>query len=114
MRIEKKLKKTEYAIRLSYHEGKKEIGRAYLYILRNDLHKAPFGFLEDVFVEKDRRGAGVGTALVKAAMTEAKRRRCYKLLGTSRASRKDVHRFYKRLGFKKRGFEFRIDFPGKK
>lgn len=110
MRMEKKLKKTAYAIRLSLRKDTKEIARAYLYILRNDLHKEPFGFLEDVFVEERFRKQGIGTALVKTAMSEAKKRKCYKLLGTSRASRREVHRFYTRLGFKKRGFEFRIDF----
>lgn len=108
MRIEKEQKQN--AIRFSATDKGKELGRAYLYILRNDLHKEPFGFLEDVFVEECFRGQGIGTALVKAAIAEAKKRTCYKLIGTSRASRKDVHRFYTNLGFKKHGFEFRIDF----
>lgn len=108
-RIEKEIIKKAYAVRLSGHDGNKEIARVYLYILRNDLHKEPFGFLEDLFVEKKHRGRGIGSALVKAAIAEAKKRRCYKLIGTSRASRREVHRFYARLGLKKRGFEFRLD-----
>ena len=40
-----------YGIRLSVVEDEKEIARAYLYIMRNDLHDEPFGLMEDVFVE---------------------------------------------------------------
>ena len=35
--------------------GRQEVARAYLYILSNDLHKQPFGLLEDVFVEASTR-----------------------------------------------------------
>ena len=90
--------------------NKKEIARAYLYILFNDLHEKPFGFLEDVFVDKDSRGKGIGKQIIKTAIKEAKKQGCYKLIATSRYSRKKVHEFYKGLRFKKHGVEFRIDF----
>ncbi len=86
------------------------VGRAFLYVLRNDLHDRPFGYMEDVFVETDRQGAGIGTALVKRVIAEAKRRGCYKLVATSRSARTKVHALYARLGFSDHGKEFRIDF----
>ena len=110
MEIKKEILKDAYAIRLSMSDDKEQIARAYLYILTNSLHEKPFGFLEDVFVEKTHRGGGAGTKIVEAAIAEAKKAGCYKLIGTSRESRPEVHRFYEHLGFKKRGFEFRIDF----
>jgi GNAT superfamily N-acetyltransferase len=88
----------------------KVVGRAYLYVMTNDLHGRPFGLLEDVFVEPDHRGGEIGTTLVKRVMAEAKRRRCYKLIATSRHARDRVHALYVRLGFTDHGKEFRSDF----
>lgn len=89
-------------------EGK-EIARAYLFMMRNDLHEEPFGLLEDVFVEEEYRGQGLGTQLVKAVF-EAAKTKCYKLICTSRHSRPKVHELYQKLGFKNHGLEFRMDF----
>lgn len=88
----------------------KIVGRAYLYVMTNGLHKRPFGLLEDVFVEPDHRGGEIGTALVRRVIAEAKRRRCYKLIATSRYARDRVHALYARLGFTDHGKEFRMDF----
>jgi GNAT superfamily N-acetyltransferase len=78
--------------------------------MTNGLHERPFGLLEDVFVEPDHRGGEIGTALVKRVIAEAKRRRCYKLIATSRHARDRVHALYARLGFTDHGKEFRMDF----
>lgn len=85
------------------------VGRAYLYLIYNDLHKEPYGLLEDVFVEDECRGQGIGTKLVKAVIDQAKAQKCYKLIATSRASRPKVHAMYERLGIKKWGVEFRME-----
>ncbi len=87
-----------------------EAGRAYLYLLRNDLHVQPFGFMEDVFVDDLWRGRGFGEALVRRVIDEAKRRGCYKLVATSRYERDWIHALYVKLGFADHGKEFRIDF----
>ena len=88
----------------------KEVGRAYLYVMTNDLHREPFGFMEDVFVDEAYRGRGIGEALVKKVISEAKRLGCYKLVATSRHERPKVHAMYVGFGFKDQGKEFRIDF----
>ncbi len=88
----------------------KEIARAYLYILRNDLHDKPFGLLEDVYVQESLRGRGYGPILVKTIIGEAQRRGCYKLNCTSRHTKPRVQKLYERLGFKNHGLEYRIDF----
>lgn len=96
-------------IKFSREINGKEIGRAFLYILHNDLHKQPFGFLEDVFVDEGFRGKGIGTVILNKVMREAEKQGCYKIVATSRYSRPKVHRLYKCLGFKDWGKEFRLD-----
>jgi len=87
-----------------------EVARAYLYLLKNDLHDMPFGFMEDVYVNESKRGSGLGSKLVKSLIEEAKDRGCYKLICTSRYQKPEVHRLYGGMGFKDHGKEFRIDF----
>ena len=87
-----------------------EIARARLYILKNDLHKEPFGLVEDVFVQEKERGKGYGAKIMKILIEQARKSGCYKLICTSRFSRPEVHHFYEKLDFKKHGYEFRIDF----
>ena len=96
-------------IKFSISEAEREIARAYLYIMHNDLHSEPFALLEDVYVAESRRRSGLGTKLVKQAISKAKLG-CYKLIATSRKSRPKVHQLYLKLGFEERGLEFRIDF----
>ena len=90
-------------------DGKKVVGRAFLYIIQNGLHKRPYGLMEDLFVVETYRSQGLGKKLILALISEAKKRRCYKLIGTSRTFRTQIHTFYERFGFKKYGFEFRMD-----
>lgn len=77
--------------------------------MNNDLHKEPFGFIEDVFVDKKVRCCGHGSRLIQEIVEEARRQGCYKIIATSRKSRENVHRFYEQNGFKKHGYEFRLD-----
>ncbi len=84
-----------------------ELGRAFLYVLNNDLHDEPFGFMEDVYVSEEARGQGVGSQLVEKVIETAKQRGCYKLVATSRYEREKVHAFYQKLGFENYGYEFR-------
>jgi GNAT superfamily N-acetyltransferase len=90
-------------------DGEKEAGRTYIYFLRNDLHEKPFAFIEDVFVEKEYRGQGLGSRLVEEAIDRAKEEGCYKVVLTSRYSKPEVHQLYEKAGFVDHGKEFRID-----
>lgn len=101
---------TGSGVRFSVQEEGREIGHAYLYILTNDLHRRPFGFMEDVEVEPEHRKEGIGSQLVKMVVETAKERGCYKLVATSRHERPKVHELYERLGFRDHGVEFRVDF----
>ncbi|RME77517.1 GNAT family N-acetyltransferase [Candidatus Woesearchaeota archaeon] len=99
-----------FGIRYSAHSESDEMGHAFLYVLRNELHEEPFGFMEDVWVEERFRGQGVGSALVRKVIEGAQEHNCYKLVCASKFSEERVHALYERLGFFKNGFELRIDF----
>jgi GNAT superfamily N-acetyltransferase len=106
----KNISKSAVGTKFYIEENGKEIGRAYLYIIFNDLHKDPFGFLEDVFVNENHRGKGIGSKLVEKVIEEAKKENCYKLICTSRYKNTKVHKLYESFGFKDHGKEFRMDF----
>lgn len=108
MKIKKIIKNSTF-IKIIAAENVKEVGHAYLYLIYNDLHKKPYGLLEDIFVDEKFRGRGIGTKILQAVISEAKKRKCYKLVGTSRKLRVKVHQWYARWGFKKCGYEFRMD-----
>lgn len=105
----KQQEKTTVGIKIFIEEDGVELGRAWLYLIYNDLHTEPYGLLEDVFVKEDNRGKGVGKKLLEKVLLEARERKCYKIIGTSRMSRDMVHEWYKRLGFREYGLEFRMD-----
>ena len=75
-----------------------------------DLHAAPFGLLEDLYIHESKRGSGLGTSLIQEVIAAAREAGCYKLIATSRTSRPKVHELYQRLGFESHGVEFRKNF----
>lgn len=62
-------------------------------------HGAERALIEAVRVRSDRRGRGIGGALTKWAIEQARSRGCGLVQLTSDKSRTDAHRFYARLGF---------------
>ncbi|OIP79384.1 MAG: GNAT family N-acetyltransferase [Parcubacteria group bacterium CG2_30_45_37] len=109
MKINKKIINFR-GIKFFIEQDGKEVARAFLYILKNDLHDEPFGFMEDVFVAEEYRSQGLGTKMIEELIKTAKQNNCYKLIGTSRYPRLKVHELYLKLDFKDWGREFRIDF----
>jgi GNAT superfamily N-acetyltransferase len=97
-------------IKIEIKQDGESVARGFLYLIKNDLHQRPYGLMEDVFVSESLRGKGMGTQLIKEVIKEAKKQKCYKLIATSRLTKPKVHKLYKRLGLKKHGYEFRIDF----
>lgn len=55
--------------------------------------------IEGVRVRTDRRGSGIGEAVSRWAIQEARQRGCRLVQLTTNAARTDAHRFYERLGF---------------
>lgn len=66
------------------------------------LFRIPTGlraWIEDVVVDGQARGSGIGEALNRAALAEAKKRGAITVDLTSRPSRVEANRLYQRLGF---------------
>jgi GNAT superfamily N-acetyltransferase len=55
--------------------------------------------IESVHVHPARRGQGIGTDLLRAAIARARELGCYRVQLTSNTARTEAHRFYQRLGF---------------
>jgi GNAT superfamily N-acetyltransferase len=110
MQINHKKIKSE-GIRISAEDKSKEIGRAFLYILKNDLRNQPLGYLEDLFVDENYRKQGIGTKLIEEVIRLAKTHNCYKIVATSRYESENVHRLYKKIGFEDFGKEFKMYLP---
>jgi GNAT superfamily N-acetyltransferase len=101
--------KTSNYIKIELKKQGKQVARGFLFLIKNQQHKRPYGLMEDVFVSESLRGQGIGSRLIAEIVKEAKNRKCYKLIATSRASKPKVHKLYRRLGFKKHGLEFRME-----
>ncbi|SCX53130.1 Ribosomal protein S18 acetylase RimI [Klenkia marina] len=65
--------------------------------------------LEAVRVHRDHRSAGLGSALVRWAVDEARDRGCALVQLTSDAQRPAAHAFYERLGFARSHVGFKLD-----
>jgi ribosomal protein S18 acetylase RimI-like enzyme len=59
-------------------------------------------FIEDVIVDPEERGRGIGTALIEEALRRAERLGCRTVDLTSRPSRVEANRLYEKLGFERR------------
>jgi GNAT superfamily N-acetyltransferase len=68
----------------------------------------PFMLVENVVVTAARRRAGIGAALMDAAVTLARDSRCYKIQLLSRASRHGAHAFYESRGFRTSAQGYRL------
>ncbi|MFN8023999.1 MAG: GNAT family N-acetyltransferase [Acidimicrobiales bacterium] len=78
------------------------------------LYRIPTGlkaWIEDVVVDSEARGHGIGESLNRAALDEAKRRGAKGVSLTSRPSREAANRLYQRIGFTARETNvYRYDF----
>jgi GNAT superfamily N-acetyltransferase len=55
--------------------------------------------LEAVHVSRDHRNQGIGAAMMRWAIEEARKRNCRRVQLTTNKARTSAHRFYERLGF---------------
>ena len=85
------------------------VGTGTIFYLASPAHGKPYAFLEGIVVDEAHRGHGIGTALSKFAIDLARQKNCYKVIFTSGMDRQEIHKFYEKSGFKKWGFEFRMN-----
>lgn len=85
------------------------VGTLVLALLPNLAHGgAPYAVVENVVVDEEHRGEGVGKALVREAMRRARQAGAYKLALCSNVERVEAHEFYKAVGFKQTHYGFEV------
>jgi GNAT superfamily N-acetyltransferase len=67
--------------------------------------------VESVHVHPERRGQGIGSFLMGAAIARARDLGCYRIQLTSNSARPEAHRFYETLGFEDshHGFKLKLE-----
>lgn len=101
----------DYTLYVAEH-GDEVVGSFALLIMDNLGHMgAPSGLVEDVVVQPDLHGQGIGKQMLRFAMRRCHERGCYKLALSANLKRDAAHRFYESLGFRKHGYSFLIDLP---
>jgi GNAT superfamily N-acetyltransferase len=67
--------------------------------------------IESVHVHPDHRGRGIGSVLVRDAVSRARTLGCYRVQLTSNRARTEAHHFYERLGFEPSHVGFKLPLP---
>jgi N-acetylglutamate synthase-like GNAT family acetyltransferase len=83
--------------------GKKEnvvIATAFLTICRDVMYgDQPFAILENVVIDMNARGSGIGQNFMKFIIAQGKLHRCTKIMLLSSSKRSDAHKFFEKCGF---------------
>jgi ribosomal protein S18 acetylase RimI-like enzyme len=96
----------DYRLFVAEHQGE-VVGSYALLIMDNLGHLgAPSAVIEDVVVDPDFQGAGIGRAMMRHAMTEARIKGCYKASLSANLKRERAHAFYEAVGFERHGYSF--------
>lgn len=96
----------DYRIYVAEQDGS-IVGSFALLVMLNLGHRgAPSAIIEDVVVDPQMQGRGVGAQMMRAAMDLAREKGCYKLVLSSNAKRVRAHAFYESLGFTRHGVSF--------
>jgi ribosomal protein S18 acetylase RimI-like enzyme len=83
------------------------VGTFALLIMDNLGHQgAPSGVIEDVAVDPQCQGQGIGKAMVRHALRVCGEKGCYKVALSSNFKRERAHAFYESLGFARHGYSF--------
>ena len=85
------------------------VGTLALLIMDNLGHQgSPSGVIEDVAVDPQYQGQGIGKAMMQHALRLCGDKGCYKVALSSNLKRERAHAFYESLGFERHGYSFRI------
>jgi len=99
----------EYAVYVATASNDSVVGTFALLVMDNLAHMGtPSAVVEDVCVDEQLRGQGIGGAMMHFAMQFARQRGCYKLALSSNATRERAHAFYRSLGFEQHGLSFHV------
>jgi ribosomal protein S18 acetylase RimI-like enzyme len=85
------------------------VGTFALLIMDNLGHRgAPSGVIEDVAVDPQCQGQGIGKTMMQHALRLCGEKGCYKLALSSNLKRERAHAFYESLGFERHGYSFSV------
>ena len=104
--LKKILENENHIIHVAELNGK-IVGSTTLLIEQKFIHEGGFvGHIEDVVVNKEFEGQGIGMKLVLSLLDVAKERKCYK---TILNCENKLIPFYEKIGFKQKSTEMRFD-----
>lgn len=96
----------EHIIAVAEFNGK-IVGATTLFIETKFIHNGgKVGHIEDVVVDKNHQGKGIGQEIIKYLLNEAQKRGCYK---TILDCTDEVKPFYEKMGFKQNANALRFD-----
>ena len=96
----------DYAVYVAVLENR-IVGTFALLIMDNLGHLGTCsGIVEDVAVDPDVQGRGLGKAMMARAIELCRERHCYKVVISSNLKRPKAHAFYESLGFERHGYSF--------
>lgn len=98
----------QYTLYVAEEDGR--IVGSYAFLVMHNLGHlgAPSAIVEDVAVAPGSQGKGIGQAMMRHAVEEARGAGCYKLALSSNAKRERAHAFYEQLGFERHGYSFMV------
>ena len=100
-----------YKIFVAVQEGN-VVGTFALLVMDNLGHMgAPSAIIEDVAVEPNLQGHGIGKAMMRYALKICSEKGCYKAVLSSNLKRERAHAFYESLGFERHGYSFLVSVP---
>ncbi|QKE62820.1 GNAT family N-acetyltransferase [Aquipseudomonas campi] len=86
------------------------LGTCTLHLIEHLAHGfARSAIIEDMVVDSEQRGRGIGRALMLNAIDQATLWGCYKVGLSSAASRQAAHHFYQDLGFAEHGISLALN-----
>jgi GNAT superfamily N-acetyltransferase len=86
------------------------VGTFALLIMDNLAHMgAPSAIVEDVVVQPDWQGKGIGKRMMQFAIRRCREMGCYKLALSSNLKREVAHRFDESLGFRRHGYSYLLE-----
>jgi GNAT superfamily N-acetyltransferase len=87
------------------------VGTFALLIMYNLGHwGTPSAVIEDVAVDPEWQGRGIGKIMMRHALEICGEKGCYKAALSSNLKRERAHAFYESLGFERHGYSFRVLF----
>lgn len=85
------------------------VGTFALLIMDNLAHMgAPSAVIEDVAVDPEWHGRGIGRRMMEYGARICERKGCYKMVLSSNLKRTRAHAFYESLGFERHGYSYRL------